>query len=287
MHKRLTLLICLLPLLVFGQNEAATTDTLKPQSTPEINSHLEKYRGEGSIESTPLNQVGIMHLQSVYSDNIKTIGQTSVQYLRKSKDLNWTFIGRVTMRNRVDQESFKYTFETYLKHGKKSYSFAGISFSDQKLFPKFEANYSLYNSFDKGWELETGAKFLSAENFSLFTPIVGLSKELATSRITLRNYLTFAESSMYYGNSLTWKEFLNDNRDNISFMTGFGNGPDSKSLDFTQEFITNKTFFVGIGGEKKIKPFTLSASTVFNTNNYSTGQRFNQFDFYLNLFYDF
>ncbi|MBV2223628.1 MAG: YaiO family outer membrane beta-barrel protein [Cloacibacterium sp.] len=240
-----------------------------------------------SLSNIPLNQLGIMHLQSVYDSNLPTMGMTSLQYLRKTKNNKATFIGRVNYRFRNGNNSLKYDFESYLKHGKKHYSFFGASVSDKKMFPGFEAHYYLYSALKKGWELETGAKFLSATNFSLFTPVIGMSKEFGNNRITLRNFFTFAENDQYYGNSLTWRYFLNDSRDNISLMTGFGNAPDSKNIDFSEDFISNKSKFLGVGFEKKLKSFKLSAAGVYNNNNYSTGRKFNQFDIYMNIFYDF
>lgn len=273
--------------LVLGQNatipptEASNVYSLSTISADTLSQE------SNATDSKPVNQIGIIHLQSFYSNGINTMGNTSLQYLRKSKDLKWTFIGRANLRTRGGEESLKFDLETYVKHGTKHYSFAGVSVSDKKMFPEFEAFYSLYSSLNHGWELETGAKYLSATEFSLFTPIVGTSKEFGNNRVTIRQFFTFTENSMYYANTAMWKHFFNEKRDNVSFMTGFGNAPDSKNIDYNTEFISNKSFFIGLGGEKHFKQFTTSLSTVYNKNNYSTGQKFNQFDIYLNLFYNF
>ena len=86
---------------------------------------------------------------------------------------------------------------------------------------------------------------------------------------------------------LQWRNFFNEKRDNFSVVTGFGNAPDSRNIDLAQDFITNKTFFAGLGYEKNFKPFKISATSVYNRNQYSTGRTFNQYDIYLNLMYDF
>lgn len=234
------------------------------------------------------NQIGVMHLQSVYSSGLSTMSITSVQYLRRINDEKLTLIGRINLRARAKTSSVKYDLETYVKHGKKHYSFVSASISDEKMYPGFEASYSFYSALNKGWELETGVKYLSAKTFSLFTPVLGVSKEIGSNLVTFRNFFTLTDSGeLYYANSLAWKNFLNEKRDNLSLMTGFGNAPDSKNIDFSEQFISNASFFVGLGYEKNIKPFKLSASSVYNRNNYSIGRKFNQFDFYLNLFYDF
>lgn len=233
------------------------------------------------------NQIGIMQIQSFYGSNLPTMSMTSLQYLRKTNDEKATFIGRVNYRTRDGKNSLKYDAESYIKHGKSHYSFIGISLSDKKMFPGFEGYYSLYSSLKKGWELETGMKYLSATNFNLFTPIVGISKEMEYNRLTLRNFITFTSGNVYYGNAFTWKNFLNDSRDNISVMAGFGNAPDSKTLDFSENFVSNKSQFIGIGYEKNLKSFKISAATVYNRNHFSTGKKFNQYDVYLNAFYNF
>ena len=157
----------------------------------------------------------------------------------------------------------------------------------QSLKEKGETYYSFYLALAKGYELETGLKFLSASTFKIFTPVAGLSKEVGNNLITLRNFFTFAEKNRYYGNSFSWKYFLNDDRDHFSLMAGLGNAPDSKNFDFSEQFISNKLQYIGLGFEKNWKPVKFSTAVVYNRNHFSTGSQFDQFDIYLNLFYNF
>lgn len=270
---------------IFAQNEISDSINIYSE---EISAVLPAVKSQNdSLPVKPQNQVGVMHLQSVYGSGLATMSITSVQYLRRINNEKVTLIGRVNLRARAKNSSVKYDLETYVKHGKKHYSFLSASVSDEKMFPGFEASYSFYSALPKGFELETGVKYLSAQNFSLFTPILGASKEFGNNLVTFRNFFTLTESQFFYANTIAWKNFLNEKRDYLSLMTGFGNAPDSKNIDFSEEFISNESFFVGLGYEKNLKPFKLSASSVYNRNNYSIGRQFNQFDFYLNLFYDF
>ncbi|MDP2453814.1 MULTISPECIES: YaiO family outer membrane beta-barrel protein [unclassified Kaistella] len=271
---------------IFAQSETSDSAmVIQNQGTTLIGTSVKQQKD--SLSEKKQNQIGIMHLQSVYDSGLSTMSITSVQYLRRINNENVTVIGRVNIRARAKTSSTKYDLEAYIKHGKKHYSFVGASVSDQKMFPGFEASYSFYSALKKGWELETGVKYLSAENFSLFTPVIGAAKEFGNNLVTFRNFFTFTQNEFYYANILSWKNFFNEKRDYFSLMTGFGNAPDSKNIDFSEGFISNESFFVGLGYEKNLKPFKLSASSVYNRNNYSIGRKFNQFDFYLNLFYDF
>ncbi|UJF30587.1 YaiO family outer membrane beta-barrel protein [Kaistella sp. 97-N-M2] len=285
-YKTLLFFVLLTSAPVFAQEKTADStmiiqnSTISPAATEVIAVH-------DSVTPRPQNQIGVMHLQGLYGSGLATMSITSVQYLRRMNNEKVTLIGRANLRTRAKNSSVKYDVETYIKHGKKHYSFLSASVSDEKMFPGFEASYSFYSALKKGYELETGVKYLSAQNFSLFTPVLGLSKEFGNNLVTFRNFFTLTENDFYYANTLAWKNFLNEKRDHLSVMTGFGNAPDSKNIDFAADFISNKSFFVGLGYEKNIKPFKLSASTVYNRNNYSIGRKFNQVDFYLNLFYDF
>ncbi len=270
---------------IFAQNEISDSINIYSEETSAVLPAVKSQND--SLPVKPQNQVGVMHLQSVYGSGLATMSITSVQYLRRINNEKVTLIGRVNLRARAKNSSVKYDVETYVKHGKKHYSFLSASVSDEKMFPGFEASYSFYSALPKGFELETGVKYLSAQNFSLFTPILGASKEFGNNLVTFRNFFTLTESQFFYANTIAWKNFLNEKRDYLSLMTGFGNAPDSKNIDFSEEFISNESFFVGLGYEKNLKPFKLSASSVYNRNNYSIGRQFNQFDFYLNLFYDF
>ena len=270
---------------IFAQNEISDSINIYSEETSAVLPAVKSQND--SLPVKPQNQVGVMHLQSVYGSGLATMSITSVQYLRRINNEKVTLIGRVNLRARAKNSSVKYDVETYVKHGKKHYSFLSASVSDEKMFPGFEASYSFYSALPKGFELETGVKYLSAQNFSLFTPVLGASKEFGNNLVTFRNFFTLTESQFFYANTIAWKNFLNEKRDYLSLMTGFGNAPDSKNIDFSEEFISNESFFVGLGYEKNLKPFKLSASSVYNRNNYSIGRKFNQFDFYLNLFYDF
>ncbi|MCL9770354.1 YaiO family outer membrane beta-barrel protein [Flavobacterium sp. HXWNR69] len=239
------------------------------------------------MKMSSLNQIGLSEVQSFYSGNIEKMSTTSLFYLKKSKNLKFTFVVRVNMKLRASINSFKYDAEMYVKHGKNYYSFAGASISDKELFPNYELFYQFYSNLGRSWELETGSKFLAAQNFNLVTPIIGFTKDFEKNRISFRNFLTFTSDKMYYSNIMQWRHFLNEKRDNLLLVTGFGNAPDSRNIDLADDFIINKTIFSGLAYEKNFEKFKLTVTSVYNRNNFNTGAKFNQFDIYFNLIHSF
>lgn len=71
----------------------------------------------------PLNQVGLSQVQSIYSGGISTMSNTSLHYMRKTKNQKLTFIGRINLKSRAEITSLKYKIDTFFCYTNKLFLF--------------------------------------------------------------------------------------------------------------------------------------------------------------------
>ena len=109
--KSVTFLAIIFSGFVFAQQQS---DSIK------IKESVIKETPTDSLKA-PLHQVGLSQVQSIYSGGISTMSNTSLHYMRKTKNQKLTFIGRVNLKSRAEITSLKYDIEVYAKHGKNHY----------------------------------------------------------------------------------------------------------------------------------------------------------------------
>ncbi|MBW8360657.1 MAG: YaiO family outer membrane beta-barrel protein [Kaistella sp.] len=239
---------------------------------------------ELSTDSLKQNRIGLLYMPAFRKNSNFHI--FSLEYLRKTADKKNTLIARINYGLRNSDEGIQFEAEDYWVHGEKNYSFFNAAYSASEIFPEFRAGYSLYTALPKGWELETGARYIHADDNNIYTLVVGASKEYDNNWFSLKNYITAYRKEYYLSHVFTWRHFLNYKRDYLSLILGLGTSPDLRNYQFSFNGYKDKS--IGLGYQKKLgSHFLGSATTVYNRLLVGNGRYVNRVDLYLNLYYQF
>ena len=230
------------------------------------------------------NRIGILYMPSFMKNSSFHI--LSLEYLRRSDDKKNTLIARINYGNRNSSGGVQFEAEDYWVHGKKNYSFFNAAVSPDPIFPDFRAGYSLFSGLDKGWELETGARYIRAAGEDTYTLVLGGSKEFENNWLNLKNYLTLNNQRYYPSHVLTWRHFLNDHRDYVSLILGLGISPELQNNQYSFNGYKDKS--LGAGYQRKLGAhYLFSLTSVYNRLFFGNDIFKNRFDFYANLYYQF
>ncbi|MBO9618930.1 MAG: tetratricopeptide repeat protein, partial [Niabella sp.] len=210
------------------------------------------------------DQVGLLNLHSFFDNGASSINILSGQYLHRFNQYRSSIVGRVNYSNRATGQGVQFEAESYLYHNKKHYSFLGIGVSNGTVFPGFKATYSLYSSLNKGWELETGARYIGADSTRLYFGVLGISKETDNNWFNFRNYAIYNNTSWSSAHIFTWRYYLNKRRDYTSVILGLGTSPDDRSRNYSPtNFSRYLSKNIGLGYQKNFKNFSFSLTGVW------------------------
>lgn len=195
------------------------------------------------------NRVGILFMHSVMKNN--TFHILSLEYLRKSADKKNTLITRINYGNKNSSEGVQFEAEDYWAHSRKNYSLFNAAVSLNEIFPDFRAGYSLFSGLNKGWELETGVRYIQVAGNNTYTLVLGGSKEFEDNWLSLKNYITLNNERYYPSHVLTWRHFLNAHKDYVSLIMGLGISPELQNNQYSFNGYKDKS--LGIGYQKKTR----------------------------------
>jgi len=244
------------------------------------------------------NEVGLFYLHSRYIDSATTTTNSvaTIQYTRRYS--RGTITARINYAGRVNGTGFQFEAEAYYNHTPKWYSYGVAAYSPNGLiFPTYRLGYSIFHSFNHGWDGELGIRYLDADSGKILSPLASISKELNDFYFNLRGYYiqltndTKADNNVvgkvsdYYSVVLTSRYYIDDRTQYFSTIMGYGTAPD----DFSQAFqltqlLAYKTVSVGAGYSKQIHFRTTVGifGSWYNERLTSTVYR-NQYDVYVSL----
>jgi YaiO family outer membrane protein len=229
------------------------------------------------------NQLGLLYLHSMFNNEIKPADIASLQYIRFHK--KGSIGARVNFGRRASGDGIQFEAETYLTHNKRAYSYALAGWSPSDIFPGWRFSYSLFSTLGKGWELETGARYLYADSISTISGVLSLGKYWYSNFTNLRGFLVYDEGNWYQSYLLSHRFYLNDKKDYLSFFGSVGSIPDDRSRNFLYNSTLGfSTWGAGIGFQK-----TFSTATTVNLTGSWTYQKtseitsYDQYDIYISL----
>ncbi|HVI45751.1 MAG TPA: YaiO family outer membrane beta-barrel protein [Chitinophaga sp.] len=263
---------------------AATAGSLKHLDPG--NSNIRNYHA-WLQSKTYRNQVGVIHLQSIFDNGSRPGSITSLQYLRFHN--RGSIGGRINYADRAGGNGVQLEAETYYTHNKSNYSYGLVSWSNADVFPRFRAGYSLFHNFGKEWEGELGARYLRADSVDTWSGVWSVAKYWNNYWVNLRGYVINERGKWFQAYTLTNRYYLNDQKDFVALMLSLGTTPDDRSRNY--QFAKAVDFFssgIGAGYQKTFNyRTTLGLFGNWTNQHIGNGQSYNQYDIYLTLLYNF
>ena len=257
------------------------------------------------------NQWGVAYLRSKFDYAPAFNSIATVQYTRFIK--RGTLTGRINYAGRTTGTGFQFEGEVYYNHTPKWYSYGVADYSpNRKIFPVYRLGYSIFHSFNHGYDGELGVRYLKADSSNTLSFLASIAKEIKDFSFNLRGYyiklnatadptniaLTQAtKNPNYYSVILTAKYFMKpDYRTEwFSGIAGYGTAPDDFSRYYALAQLLNyPTVSVGCGYSKQIRyRTTISAFASWYNQKYQDATDIggvhtnavyhNQYDIYLQL----
>jgi YaiO family outer membrane protein len=216
----------------------------------------------------------------------------SIQYIRER---GWgSLIGRINYANRLSAgesiaEGKQFEVESYFFTGKNNYSYAGVSYSPDLVFPKLRLGYSFYQNFKKGWEADLGFRYIESENIEIRTVVLGVGKYIGAYWINFRYYLQNNEKKYDSSFALTTRYYFDTKYDYLSLVAGYGTSPDERTTigQFEQRVSLN-SYRIGAGYYKLFNNHYLTGiQTTFNKQEYAPNLKQNELELSLTFQYKF
>ncbi|MFV5695781.1 YaiO family outer membrane beta-barrel protein [Flavobacterium sp. LB3P122] len=175
----------------------------------------------------------------------------SLQYIRQR---NWgSLIGRVNYSNRYASgksliDGVQYEAESYLFTGKNNYSYLGMAYSENPVFPKLKLGYSFFQNFKKGWEADMGIRYVKTQDTEFTTVVMGIGKYVGSFWINLKSYIQSDQNNLYPAFTLNTRYYFDTRFDYASFSAGYGSSPDERStLGQYEQRISLNSYRIGGG----------------------------------------
>ncbi|WP_212003844.1 tetratricopeptide repeat protein [Chitinophaga sp. HK235] len=265
--------------------EAATTAASLQQLEPS-NKEVRNYH-DWLQSKTYHNQLGIIHLQSIFDNGSRPGSITSLQYLRFHN--RGSIGGRINYADRAAGNGIQLEAETYYTHNKSNYSYGLVSWSNADVFPRFRAGYSLFHNFGKEWEGELGARYLRDDSVNTWSGVWSIAKYWNNYWVNLRGYVINEQDKWFQAYTLTNRYYLNRQKDFVALILSTGTAPDDRSRNY--QFSRSVNFFsggIGAGYQKTIHyRTTLGLFGNWTNQHIGNGKSYNQYDIYLTLLHNF
>ncbi|MEZ7499700.1 YaiO family outer membrane beta-barrel protein [Flavobacterium sp. Arc3] len=216
----------------------------------------------------------------------------SIQYIRER---SWgSLIGRVNYVNRLSSgksvsDGTQFEAESYFFTGKTNYSYLGVAYSQDPVFPKLKLAYSFYQSFKKGWEADLGVRYIKPENTEIKTIVLGVGKYIGSYWINFRSYIQNSNNEYNPSFTLTTRYYFETKYDYVSLIAGYGTSPDERiTIGQLEQRVNLTSYRIGAGYFKSFNnKYLTGIQTTLNNQEYVPNKKQNEFEISLLFQYKF
>ena len=239
------------------------------------------------------DRIGVNYSYTTFSrDNYGPWHLGSVQYIRER---SWgSLIGRINYADRFAFDEsiangLQYEAESYIFTGKMSYSYLGVAYSDDVVFPKLRLGYSYFQNFKKGWEADLGFRFTKAEDREFKTGVIGIGKYIGSYWINFRTFIQNEKNDFYPAFALTTRYYFDTRFDYLTVIAGYGTSPDERTtLGQFDQRVSLDSYRIGGGYYRLFGDHYLTGiQAIFNNQEYTPGLKQNELELSLMFQYKF
>lgn len=212
-----------------------------------------------------LNKIGISYDYTNFDKQFSDPWYlTSIDYSRSTK--LGSIAARVNMANRFKTKGVQYEIDAYPSISKTFYSYISAGYSNDGIFPKYRAGFSLYANLPKSFEAEAGIRYLYfGDNTWIYTGYIG--KYYKSWLFSARTYITPAQSNISHSYSIAARYYYSGGADEFIWLTfGTGISPDERSaaqqLNSNYKLISKRGSLTWKFNVGKLNNFTLSTGWV-------------------------
>ncbi|HSP12966.1 MAG TPA: YaiO family outer membrane beta-barrel protein [Salegentibacter sp.] len=209
----------------------------------------QRYQLNNILRTTVKNEIGLSYQLIDFSSDYNRPNWQNFFVEYQHNITKTTLLGRVTHSDRSLNEGQLFEIEAYPVVNDKLYFFGNVGFSSGELFPDFKSSASVFYSFAKGFELETGGKMLSYDDKNYFTGILGLTHYAGKFYLNLRSAVGPERAQQMIQNYQFNMRYYFNGSDNYLFTRlSRGISPDESTLFVqVQENPGLEAYFTGLG----------------------------------------
>lgn len=149
-----------------------------------------------------------------------------------------TIMGRINYANKFGEGGVQGELEAYPRISNTFYSYVGLGYSGNDIFPRYRAGFSLYANLPRSFEAELGFRYLYFSN-STWVYTASIGKYLSNFWFNFRTYLTPGEDNLSKSFNLTTRYYTAGADDFITLGIGTGISPDDRRNNINYEINTS------------------------------------------------
>jgi YaiO family outer membrane protein len=262
----------------FAEALPAADSVAKMDPTPDHKDYADYLRSKTFRNAIGLSYLS-SHFDSLVSANIATLHYTRYSASGSSFDTKLNFAGRVNGTGLQLEEEIYYT------HNKVWSSYGDLAISNEAVFPRIRAAYSLFRNFSGGWEGELGFRYLDLDSISVTSAVGSIAKYFGNFYVNARGYLIFAPGKLYEAGVLTARQYLDNKTDFLFGTIGVGDSPDEFSRNYQlNNELGSQTYSIGAGYQKAFSYRNiLNLSGTWYNQKLAAGRYRNQYDISLSF----
>lgn len=163
--------------------------------------------------------IGPWHLSSLFYSHATKYGGIIGRY---------SYTQRTYSNSKIDDAL--YEIEAYPRLGKKNYLYLLAGAGSKNLFPKFTSAMSLYHNWGKGWNTETGFRYLRSSDRARITPVLGVEYYLGSHWFNYKIQTNLEHATVYTSHVFNYRYYTKSNNDYWNLSFGYGNSPDARDI---------------------------------------------------------